>query len=175
MSHRKIYTQFDCQDNTFHSFQKKKKKIHHHPPSLSLWEEKENESACPKIHPNPITKSSPFPVNRANPFLEQEKSRFSLPPPKSPLLFIIRSSGRVERGCVHPSRGLRRREREGKRGGRDTVARVYPRGVIVVRCMVIGRLAASILTAREPQITRKLKLPPYIPAALPQIALPSAG
>lgn len=53
--------------------------------------------------------------------------------------------------------------KEGKRAW-DTRVSIYPRGVIVVRCMVIGRLAASILTAREPQITRKLKLPPYTPS-----------
>lgn len=40
--------------------------------------------------------------------------------------------------------------------------------------MVIGRLAASILTAREPQITRKLKLPPYTPPLLLHLLLSSA-
>lgn len=54
----------------------------------------------------------------------------------------------------------------GSKSGKESTVRgmcasVYPRGVIVVRCMVIGRLAASILTTREPQITLKLKLPPY--------------
>lgn len=34
-------------------------------------------------------------------------------------------------------------------------------GVIAERCMVIGRLAASILTTRELQITRKLKPPTH--------------
>lgn len=51
----------------------------------------------------------------------------------------------------------RKRERDEERGRYG--AGIYPWGVIVVRCMVIGRLAASILTTREPQITRKLKLP----------------
>jgi len=55
----------------------------------------------------------------------------------------------------------RERERESEGVRKIWYAGIYPRGVIVVRCMVIGRLAASILTTREPQITRKLKLPPY--------------
>lgn len=53
---------------------------------------------------------------------------------------------------------------EREKGSTASGVYIHPRGVIVVRCMVIGRLAASILTTREPQITRKLKLSPQPPS-----------
>lgn len=65
------------------------------------------------------------------------------------------------RAHVRTRKRKRESERAKERGGYGVRGYIYPRGVIVVRCMVIGRLAASILTTREPQITRKLKLPPY--------------